>query len=104
MQFYALKMHNNLAIYADTDSNICMSHEERVKTEVKLLKTVNRKGALTEYRNRMSETLGSGNATLHGEFRDNGVNEHQSVDRNEDRHSGDQSSREGIDNANSNIA
>ena len=104
MQFYALKMHNNLAIYADTDSNICMSHEERVKTEIKLLKTVNREGALTEYRNRMSETLGSGNATLHGEFRDNGVNDHQSVDSNEDRHSGDEASREGIDNANSNQA
>ena len=48
MKVSALKMHNQVAVYADTDTNMNESHSERVVMEIGLQKTINRMGAKME--------------------------------------------------------
>ena len=52
MQHNAIRMNNELAVYADTDTNFVMTHEERVAKDLKDLIKVNRKGALIDLRSR----------------------------------------------------
>lgn len=48
MKVNSLKMHNSVALFADTDSNMNLSHAERVATAIDLIKTINRSGSLKE--------------------------------------------------------
>ena len=42
MKVNSLKMHNSVALFADTDSNMNLSHAKRVGTAIDLIKTINR--------------------------------------------------------------
>ena len=49
MQHNAIRMNKELAVYADTDTNFEMSHEERVAKDLRDLIEVNCKGALIDH-------------------------------------------------------
>ena len=48
-------MHKSIAIYADTDSNINMKHEDRIATDLEIIRSKNRETAMQEAESRKED-------------------------------------------------
>ena len=48
-------MHKSIAIYADTDSNINMKHEDRIATDLEIMRSKNRETAIQEAESRKED-------------------------------------------------